>query len=101
MHAADHSISCVSRARKDVHFSARYHVRCEWLTRGGRDGLLCWDKQSGLAFFLQPIALAVDVDGGGMVQESVWDRGGLPGSLKISPQSTKLLLLVMITEARA
>ena len=33
-------------------------------------------EQSGLAFFLQPVAFALDVDGGGMVQQSVQDGGG-------------------------
>ena len=72
----EHAIMSGFRQDKMSAFWARYRVRCGWLTCGGRDGLLGWAEQPGFAFLLQPVAFAFDVDGRGMVQEPVQDRGG-------------------------
>ena len=66
----------LSKARSSVRFSARYRVRYGWLTRFSREWLPWRAEQSGFAFFLQPVAFALDVDGGGMVQQPVQDGGG-------------------------
>jgi len=48
-------------------------------------------QEPGLALLLEAEAVALDVQNRGMMKEPVEDGGGSTWSLKVSPQSAKLL----------
>ena len=68
---------------------------------GALGGAALTAKQPGLLLLPQAIALALDVDGGRVVEQPIQDRRPRIWSLKTSPQSTKLLLLVTMRLARS
>ena len=67
----------------------------------GIDQLGLAPEQTGLLLLPQPVALALDVDGRGVMEQPVEDRRGQDLVVEDFPQSTKLLLLVTMRLARS
>ena len=90
---ADFDFEPGSGAPRPVLWSAHIIAPYRYLGSGGSAGVggSGLVEQARAAFFLEPKALALDVDRDRMVQQAVEDRGGEIGSPNTSPQSTQTL----------